>query len=133
MLRIRFSRTGKVGQPSFRIVVAENRAPVKGRYHEMLGHYKPALGKVAVVDKDRVIYWISKGAIPTDSVACLLKKQGMEGMEKYIAPRIKKRAPKGEKKEEKAPVAVAAAPKAEAAPVAAKKEEAPKQEAKTGA
>lgn len=130
MLRIRFSRTGKVGQPSFRIVVAENRAPVKGRYHEMLGHYKPALGKVAVVDKDRVIYWIGKGAIPTDSVACLLKKHGMEGMEKYIAPRIKKRAPKGE--QEKAPTA-AAAPKAEAAPVAAKKEEAPKQEAKTGA
>lgn len=103
MLRIRFSRTGKVGQPSFRIVIAEHRSPVKGRYMEMLGHYMPARKpKVIVVNKERVSYWISKGAIPSDSVASLLKKQGMDNMDKFIAPRAKKRSSKGEKGEKQA-------------------------------
>lgn len=97
MLRIRFSRTGKVGQPSYRLVVAEHRAPVKGRSLETLGHYLPARKtKMVVVDKDRVSHWISKGAIPTDSVAALLKKEGMPNMEKYLEPRNKQRKVKGE-------------------------------------
>lgn len=106
MLRIRFSRTGKVGQPSYRIVVAENRAPVKGRYIEILGNYLPARKpKSITVKKERVAYWISKGAIPTDSVAALLKKEGDDSMDKYLAPRNRKRKVKGEvKAEEKAPL-----------------------------
>jgi small subunit ribosomal protein S16 len=116
MLRIRFSRTGKVGQPSYRIVVAENRAPVKGRYIEILGNYLPARKpKSVTVKKERVAYWISKGAIPTDSVAALLKKDGVEGMDKYLAPRNRKRKTKGEAEAEvKAPTAVGAAPAATA-------------------
>lgn len=116
MLRIRFSRTGKVGQPSFRIVVAEHRAPVKGRYIEMLGHYMPARNpKVSEIKKDRVAHWISKGAIPSDTAAALFKQQGLEGMDKYLAPRDKKRTKKGEEtKPAAAPAAKAEAPKAEA-------------------
>lgn len=96
MLRIRFSRKGKVGQPSYRIVVAEHRAPVKGRYLEMLGHYQPARNpKVAVIKKDRISYWISKGAIPSESVASLLKKESMAGMEKYTTKHSRKRSKKG--------------------------------------
>lgn len=102
MLRIRFSRTGKVGQPSFRIVVAPHTAPVKGRYIEMLGHYLPARKpKVISVNKERISYWISKGALPTDSVAALLKKEGMENMDRYLKPRNKKHTKKGK---EEAPV-----------------------------
>lgn len=98
MLRIRFSRTGKAGQPSFRIVVAERQAPVKGRCIEMIGHYMPARKpKVVELKKERIEYWLSKGAIPTDAIASLLKKQGMIGMEKFLEPRDKKRKPKGEK------------------------------------
>lgn len=112
MLRIRFSRTGKVGQPSYRIVVAEHRSPVKGRYIEMLGNYMPARKpKVVAVKQDRVTYWISKGAIPTDSVAALLKGQGMAEMDKYLEPRNKQRKPKGEE-EAKPAAAPAAAPAA---------------------
>ncbi len=97
MLRIRFSRTGKVGQPSYRIVVAQHSAPVKGRFIEMLGHYLPATkAKNTVFDKDRIMHWISKGAIPSDSVAALLKKQGLTNMDKYLEPRNRKRAKKGE-------------------------------------
>lgn len=104
MLRIRFSRTGKVGQPSFRIVVAEHRTSVKGRYLEKLGYYMPARKpKVVSVNQERISYWISKGAIPTDAVASLLKKQGMDSMDKYLEPRNKKRGKKGEKTEQPQP------------------------------
>jgi small subunit ribosomal protein S16 len=97
MLRIRFSRAGKTGQPSFRIVVAPHTSPVKGRYLEMLGHYLPARKpKVITLHKERIAYWISKGALPSDSVAALLKKEGMENMDRYLEPRNKKRPKKSE-------------------------------------
>lgn len=112
MLKIRFSRTGKVGQPSYRIVVAEHTAPVKGRYIEAIGNYMPARKpKVVVIDKERVAYWISKGAIPSGSAACLFKKEGMTGMDKYIRVRKLQRKSKGEDGKE--------APKAPAAPAPA--------------
>lgn len=101
MLRIRFSRTGKVGQPSFRIVIAEHSAPIKGRYLELVGNYLPARNpKVTNLDKERITYWISKGAIPTDSVAALLKKEGM-AMDKYLRPRNRQRKGKGEEETKK--------------------------------
>lgn len=110
MLRIRFSRTGKVGQPSFRIVVAENSAPIKGRYLEIVGNYMPARNpKIVSLKKDRIEYWISKGAVPTDSAAALFKKDGMANMERFISPRIQKRKKKGEEEAAK-PSAPAAAP-----------------------
>ena len=116
MLRIRFSRTGKVGQPSFRIVVAEHRAPVKGKYIEILGNYMPARApKIVTIDKEKIAYWISKGAIPSDSVAGLLKKQGMADMDRYILPRNHKRSKKGEEAAAKKPAVadpVAATPAA---------------------
>lgn len=110
MLRIRFTRTGKKKQPSFRIVVAEHARAVKGKYVEIVGHYKPTTeNKEVVVDKDRVNYWISVGAQPTDSVASLLKKEGFDNMDKFITkPRNKKRRKKNAPEEEEAPAAEAA-------------------------
>lgn len=114
MLRIRFSRTGKVGQPSYRIVVAEHRAPVKGRYLEALGNYLPARKeKQLVLEKERVLHWISKGAIPSESVASLLKKNGMENMDKYMGQPTHQRKKKGEEEAAKA-AAPAAQPAAKA-------------------
>lgn len=118
MLRIRFSRTGKRGQPSYRIVVAEHRTPVKGRCIENLGNYMPARQpKIVSINKDRITYWISKGAIPSDTAASLFKKEGMEGMEKYLEPRNKQRKKKGEEGKE-APIAKAAPAPAPVAPTA---------------
>lgn len=97
MLRIRFSRTGKVGQPSFRIVVIERRAPAKGKYIEMVGNYLPARKPKSVTfNKERVEYWISKGALPTESVASLLKKEGITIMDRFLRPGLRK----GKKKDE---------------------------------
>lgn len=99
MLRIRLSRTGKTAQESFRIVVAEHSVAVKGKYLELLGHYVPASKpKKFDIKKDRVEYWMSKGAKPTDTVAVILKQNGFGNMDQFIAPRDKKHAKKGEEK-----------------------------------
>ncbi|MCK9186376.1 30S ribosomal protein S16 [Candidatus Gracilibacteria bacterium] len=97
MLKIRLTRTGKHAQPSFRVVLQEHTSAAKGKFIEALGYYKPADNpKVLTVDAERVKYWISVGAQPSDTVAVLLKKNGFEGMDKYIEPRNKKRKSKKE-------------------------------------
>ena len=72
MLRIRFSRVGKKNQPSFKIVVIEKSGPPKGgRFVEVVGSYSP-LTKERFLRKDRIQYWISKGAKPSASLNNLL-------------------------------------------------------------
>ena len=95
MLVIRLSRTGKKKQPSFRIVLAEKARAVKGNYKEVLGHYTPTgEPKTLEIKKDRIEYWISKGAQPSDTAATLFKKKGMDGMDQYISARDKKKKKK---------------------------------------
>lgn len=123
MLKIRLSRTGKKKQPSFRIVVAEHTAPIKGRYLELLGYYIPTTDpKKVEIKKERVEHWISKGAHPTDTVATLLKKEGLANMDKFMEPRDKKKKKKkgGDEESAEAPAKVevkaeAPAPKEEEA------------------
>ena len=111
-------RTGKVGQPSFRIVLQEHTDPVKREAKEILGSYRPAdEGKPFQVDLDRVKYWLSKGVQISDSLAVLLKKKGVEGVDQFIEPRDKKRKSKKEPKEAPAPVAAPVAKAAEPTPV----------------
>jgi small subunit ribosomal protein S16 len=121
LLKIRLSRTGKKAQPSFRIVVQEHTASIKGKFVEMIGFYRPAVvPKEFKVDMEKVKFWISKGAKPSPTMANLLKKNGMEGMDQYLTAPNKKRKKKGEEAEQKpaAPAAAAAAPKPEQAPAA---------------
>ncbi len=126
MLKIRLSRTGKKAQKSFKIVVQEHTSPVKSKFVDEIGYYRPATAaKEMKVDTERVTYWMSKGAQPSDTVAVLLKKSGMSGMEKFIGARNKQRKNKKAPPEE---VAAPAAPKAEApteAPAAEEAAEAP--------
>lgn len=92
MLKIRLSRTGKKGQPSFKVIVQEHTAAVKsGKVVEELGYYLPATTpKKFTVKKERVTYWIGVGAQPSPSLAVLLKKDGFSEMEKYLEPALKK-------------------------------------------
>lgn len=123
MLRLRLQRGGKKGQPHFRIVLQEHTDAVKREAKEVLGYYKPALDpKIIKVDLERVKHWLSQGAQPSDALAVLLKKEGLEGMEKYIAPRDKQRKKKGEQPEDAEQSGASSEAKAEdkpAAPVAA--------------
>ncbi len=96
MLKIRLTRTGKTAQESFRIVVAEHTNAVKGKFLELLGNYQPATkNKNLEIKKDRIEYWISKGAKPSATVASLLKNKGFGNMEKYIAVRPTRTKKKG--------------------------------------
>jgi small subunit ribosomal protein S16 len=77
MLRIRLSRTGKIRQPSYRVVVAEKEAKRDGRVVERIGHYNPLTNPAQFdVKEDRALYWLSVGAQPSDAVRVLLQKQG---------------------------------------------------------
>ena len=76
MLRIRLTRNGKRHQPHYRVVVAENTAPVQGKFVASLGHYDPRT-KELIVAKDEVLTWLNKGAQPSNTIARLLAKQGM--------------------------------------------------------
>ena len=77
MLRIRLRRTGKKKKPSYRIVVADSRAPRDGAFVEILGIYDPLTEPATVtVDAEKVRDWIRKGAQPSESVEKLLRRAG---------------------------------------------------------
>jgi small subunit ribosomal protein S16 len=77
MLRIRLSRTGKKGQPSYRVVVTDIRNKRDGRIVENIGNYYPLEEGVSFkITEARALHWLSVGAQPTDAVRRLLEKQG---------------------------------------------------------
>lgn len=77
-VRMRLARHGATKKPFYRIVVADNESPRDGRYLENVGTYNPLQEPAQVTLKtDRVLYWLQQGAIPTDTVRSLLKKQGV--------------------------------------------------------
>lgn len=79
MLAIKLMRTGAKKQPSYRIVVKEKQSKRDGAYLENLGTYNPTREPAEVKLKmDRVRYWISKGAQPTDTVSRLIKVGGKQ-------------------------------------------------------
>ena len=123
MLIIRLQRTGRENLPTYRLVVAEKARPVKGKFLEILGHFLPAR-KPAVLDvkKDRVEFWMKRGAAVSNTAARLFQKEGMKGMEKYIERYTKKKSKGEEAPAEAAPAAAkapaAAAPEAPASPAA---------------
>ena len=129
MLVIRLRRTGRKKQATYNVVVAEKARAVKGKFLESLGSYNPTENpKVFTYDKDRILHWISVGAIPSDTVAALLKNDGVPGMEKYIAPRNKKRRPTKEPEPVEEPAAEAAEG-GDAEPAAEEQAEAPAEDA----
>ena len=79
-VKIRLTRTGKKKQPSYRVVVADSRAPRDGRYNEQIGRYHPLQDpSEIVIDNDRAAYWLSVGAQPSSAVRKLLEISGALG------------------------------------------------------
>ena len=77
MVRIRLRRVGLKKQPSYRIVVADQRSPRDGRFIEIIGHYNPRTKPhTDVVKEDRALYWLSTGAQPTDTVKRIFSRTG---------------------------------------------------------
>ena len=155
---IRLSRGGSKKRPYYKVVVSNSRAPRDGAYLEQVGTYNPLLAKddenrVKLVE-DRLRYWLSVGAQPTDRVARMLDKAGIKERAATSNPakgepgkKAKDRAEDKAKKTAEAEEAAEAAPEAhtaeeaaseeapveaapvEAAPVEAAAEEAPAAEA----
>jgi small subunit ribosomal protein S16 len=77
MVKIRLMRVGKTKQPSYRVVVADSRSPRDGRIIEAIGHYHPRQDPSEIVIKsDRAVYWLGKGAQPSNTVKNLLRISG---------------------------------------------------------
>lgn len=80
-VKIRLARHGAKKRPFYRIVVADNKSPRDGRYLENVGTYNPLKEPVEVsVKEERIRYWMGQGAIPSDTVKSLLKKEGFFAM-----------------------------------------------------
>ena len=75
MLSIRMRRVGSKKRAYYRVVVTEGRTPREGSFIEILGTYNPLTKPAAVeIDRERVNYWIKKGARPSDSVRTLIAR-----------------------------------------------------------
>ncbi len=72
---IRLRREGAKNSPYYKVVVADRRSPRDGKFIETIGTYDPKKpGQNSTLKIDRVEYWISKGAQPSDTVRSLIKK-----------------------------------------------------------
>ncbi|MDQ3800340.1 MAG: 30S ribosomal protein S16 [Acidobacteriota bacterium] len=79
MLAISLMRMGAKGKPFYRLVVKEKRSKRDGKYIENVGTYNPMANPAEVKLKhDRIQYWISVGAQPTETVASLIKNNPAE-------------------------------------------------------
>jgi small subunit ribosomal protein S16 len=75
LLRIRLARTGAKKKSSYRVVVIDRERARDGRFVEIVGHYNPRRTPPEIVLKrERVDYWIGRGAQPSETVQSFLKK-----------------------------------------------------------
>ena len=78
MVKIRLRRVGSRNRPSYRIVVADARAPRDGAFIEKIGNYDPVdPAKPLIIDEEKALKWLEHGAQPTEAVARLLAKLGI--------------------------------------------------------
>ena len=115
-MKIRLARGGSKKRPFYSIVASDSRMPRDGRFIEKLGTYNPLLPKDSEdrikMDLERVQYWLSQGAEPTDRVARFLEAAGAKP--KTERKNLKKAEP-GKKAQERAKARADKAAAAEAA------------------
>ena len=119
-MKIRLARGGSKKRPHYAIVAADSRMARDGRFLEKLGTYNPLLPKDSEervkMDLDRVKYWLSQGAQPTDRLARMLEAAGvMEKKTRHNPNKAKPGKKAVDRAQEKADKATAAA-EAAAAP-----------------
>lgn len=81
-VRIRMKKMGRKHQPFYRICAIDGRAPRDGKVIEELGHYDPLVKETdarAILNGERINYWLSVGAQPSEKVRVLIKKYGVNG------------------------------------------------------
>ncbi|ACI18346.1 30S ribosomal protein S16 [Dictyoglomus thermophilum] len=84
MVKIRLTRVGAKNKPAYRIVAMDSREPRDGKHLEILGFYDPKTDPATIqLKEERILYWLSQGAQPTDTVLSILKKYGV--WDKFLA------------------------------------------------
>ncbi len=81
-VRLRMKKLGRNKRPFFRICAIDARAPRDGKVIEELGHYDPLVKDTdarAILNGERIAYWLSVGALPSENVQVLIKKYGQGG------------------------------------------------------
>ena len=119
-MKIRLARGGSKKRPFYRIVAADSRMPRDGRFIEKLGTYNPLVAKDSEervkMDVERVQYWISQGAQPTDRVARMLEAAGVKEKTERNNPKKGTPGKKAQERVEEKAAKAAAAAEAAAAP-----------------
>jgi small subunit ribosomal protein S16 len=78
-VKLRLTRVGSKKNPIYRVVAADSRSPRDGKFIEIVGRYNPQMEPSLIeLDEAKVKSWLAKGAQPTESVAKLLKTQGID-------------------------------------------------------
>ena len=91
-VRIRLARHGKKNYAYYHIVVADSRAPRDGRFIELLGSYDPNTNPAnIIINSDKAIEWIEKGAQPSDTCKRILSAKGVL-LKKHLQGGVKKGA-----------------------------------------
>lgn len=98
MVKIRLARMGRKFKPTYRIVVSDSRRTPRGASIVQLGSYDPILNTLSL-DSELALEWLNKGAIPSDSVKTLLKKEGVYA--KFIDGKVEAKKAKKDTKEAK--------------------------------
>jgi small subunit ribosomal protein S16 len=76
-VRMRLIRMGKKKQPMYRVVVVDGRSQRDSRYIEQIGRYEPLHDPSLIeIDNDKAVYWLSRGAQPSETVEKLLNISG---------------------------------------------------------
>lgn len=91
MLVIRLQKVGKKHTATFRVVVTQKTAAAKRKYLELLGSLDRKT-KAVSLNKDRILYWISKGAQPSETIHNLLISQGVISGKKIPVHKLAKKA-----------------------------------------
>ncbi|MAH32570.1 MAG: 30S ribosomal protein S16 [Marinobacter sp.] len=85
MVKIRLRRVGAKKKPSYRLVVADSRAPRDGAFIAIIGHYNPLTDpETVVIDEEQALSWLKQGAQPTATAARLLSGAGIMEKSKVI-------------------------------------------------
>ena len=78
MVKIRLRRVGSKKKPSYRLVVADVQSPRDGAFISIIGYYNPLTDpETVVIDEEKALNWLRKGAQPTTTAARLLSKAGV--------------------------------------------------------
>ncbi len=85
-VKIRLQRTGTKKKPFYRIIAVDGKAKRDGKYIDQLGRYQPIVdGEQFIINEEKLLHWLGKGAQPTDTILQLLKKNGI--WQKYTSAR----------------------------------------------